>query len=356
MRVGLVVEQLRRAVPGGIGTYARGLIQGLAQLGGEAPELLLLASRPQRRPDPLAALGPPVRASRLPGLLASRAWHAGLVPEVGGLDLVHAVSVALPPTGPVPAVACVHDLAWRCLPETFPPRARRWHEAALARTLSRARRLIVPSTATADALVRAGVAAGTVTVVEEGCDHLAPPDREAARARLAQAGVEGPYLLSVGTMEPRKNLARLVQAFAQARPRLPEPWPLVVVGPRGWGPRLAAPPGVVLLGEASAGELSGLYAAARCLAYVPLLEGWGLPAIEAMALGTPVVASPMPSTAGQALEVDPRDVGRMAEAIVAASTDEELRAHLVARGRARASRLTWAEAARAHVEVWEEAA
>jgi glycosyltransferase involved in cell wall biosynthesis len=356
MRIGLVVEQLRRAVPGGIGTYARGLVQGLAQLEGEALEVVLLASRPSSRPDPLAALGPPVRASRLPAPLAGRAWHAGLVPDVDGLDVVHAVSLALPPTGRVPAVACIHDLAWRCVPETFPPRARRWHEAALARTLRRGRRFIVPSTATADALTWAGAPPGTVRVVEEGCDHLALPDWDRARARLAEAGVDGPYLLSVGTLEPRKNLSRLLQAFARAQPRLPEPWPLVVVGPRGWGPTVAPQPGVILLGEAGAGVLSGLYSAARCLAYVPLLEGWGLPAIEAMAVGTPVVASPMPSTAGQALEVDPRDIDGMADAIVAAATDEELRSDLVAKGKARASGLTWARAARAHVQVWEEAA
>lgn len=354
--MGLVVEQLRRPVPGGIGTYARGLVQGLAKLGDDAPETLLLASRPPRGPDPLAALGPRVRASRLPAPLASRAWDAGLVPDVSGLDVVHAVSLALPATGTVPSVACVHDLAWRSLPDAFPQRGRRWHEAALARTLRRAARLVVPSAATAEALLEAGARPGTVSVVEEGCDHLAAPDHPAASALLGRLGVEGPFLLSVGTLEPRKNLQRALGAFRLARRELPEPWPLVVAGPRGWGAGVAPEEGVVMAGEVEAGVLSALYERARCLVYVPLLEGWGLPAVEAMASGTPVVASPMPSTAGRALEVDPRDVEAIAAAMVGAACDDALRAEVAARGRARAEALTWAGAARAHVAVWREVA
>ncbi|MGH9062841.1 MAG: glycosyltransferase, partial [Acidimicrobiales bacterium] len=139
MRVGLAVEQLRRRVPGGIGTYALGLLQGLAALGHEAPDVTLLASRAARRPDPLAHLGFPVRTSMLPPALLTRAWDAGLGPALGargggaGLDVVHAVSLAAPAGGATPLVVCVHDVAWRSLPGALPPRGRRWHEAALRR-------------------------------------------------------------------------------------------------------------------------------------------------------------------------------------------------------------------------------
>lgn len=357
MRVLLAVEQLRRSVPGGIGTYGRGLLQGLATLDGDRPEVTLLASRPPTHPDPLAAFGFPIVASPLPAPLLTRAWQAGLAGPPNGYQVVHAISLAAPPAGRAAAVITVHDLAWRRLPETFPRRGRHWHEGALRRAIGGSARFVVPSTATASDLEAAGAAAERVSVVEEGCDHLPPPDRRAAASLLAGLGVAGPYLLSVSTLEPRKNLSRLLAAYGQARVRLPEPWPLVVVGPPGWGPTLAVSEGVHLAGPVSGSLLSGLYAGARCLAYVPLLEGFGLPPAEAMAFGTPVVASPLPSTRGAtALEVDPLDAEAIADGLVRAASDEPLRERLSEAGKARAAELTWARAARCHLEVWARAA
>jgi glycosyltransferase involved in cell wall biosynthesis len=358
MRVLVAVEQLRRAVPGGIGTYGRGLLQGLAALGGTEPEVALLASRPPTRPDPLAGFGYPVVASPLPGPLLTRAWRAGLAGAPDGYQVLHAISLASPPAGRAAPVITVHDLAWRRLPETFPRRGRHWHEGALRRAIEGPARFVVPSAATGADLAEAGATAERVSVVEEGCDHLPPPDCPAAASLLSRLGVDGPYLLSVSTLEPRKNLSRLLTAYAMARPRLPEPWPLVVVGPVGWGPALPAAEGVRLAGPVTGGQLSGLYAGARCLAYVPLLEGFGLPPAEAMAAGTPVVASPLPSTGGTgpggsaALEVDPCDPEAIADGLLRAASDEPTRQRLSAAGRARAAGLTWERAARGHLEVW----
>lgn len=342
------------AVPGGIGTYVRGLVQGLHAMGAEAPELTLWASRGPTGAgsDPVAELHRS-RRSPLPHRLLVWAWDRGLAGPPAGDGVVHATSLAVPPAGERPMSVMVHDLAWRHHPEAFPARGRRWHEAALARTVARSRALVVPSASVADDLVAAGAPAERVEVVEEGCDHLAPPEHSDAQALLKRLGVDGPFLLTVSTLEPRKNLARLVAAYAAARRRLPEPWPLVVVGPTGWGAEVApAGPGVVAAGPVSPGVLSALYDRARAMAYVPLHEGFGLPPLEAMSVGTPVVASPVPSTGGAAREVDPTDVGAVAAALVEVLTDDRLRAELVAAGARRAAGLTWTAAARGHVELW----
>jgi glycosyltransferase involved in cell wall biosynthesis len=361
VEVVLVVEQLRRAVAGvasGIGTYSLGLLQGLGAMGADAPGITLHASRAPRGGDPLAALGHPVHASPLPGRLLTRAWDRGLVGVPGRADAVHATSLAFPaPAKSPPLSVMVHDLAWREVPDAYPPRGRRWHEAALQRAIAGAARLVVPARPAADALLAAGAPAERVVIIEEGADHLPPADVDAAGELLERIGVRDGFLLAVGTLQPRKNLRRLLEAYALARPELPDAWPLVVVGAEGWGDALPAdsvPYGVVLAGEVQGAVLAGLYRRARCLAFVPLVEGWGLPPVEAMRECTPVVASPVPSVAGAALEVDPGDTKAIARALVVASSDDRVRSELVTAGLLRAAELTWEGAARRHVELWED--
>lgn len=340
-----MAEQLRRRVPGGIGTYVRALAD-------EVPDVTLWASRG----DTLGTLGARMVASPLPSRALVWAWDRGFAAAPAGYDVVHAPSLAVPPRpgGGVPLTVTVHDLAWRRAPETFPARGRRWHEAALARALARATAIVVPSTLTADDLAAAGAAAGRVEVIAEGCDHLPPPDLAAAAALRRRLGVGDDYLLTASTLEPRKNLARLVAAYAaaaaSAATSLP---PLVVVGPRGWGADLQPVEGVVLAGPVEPAVLAALYAGTRLFVSVPLVEGFGLPVVEAMACGAPVVASPVPSAGGAAYEVDPTDVAAISAALVRVATDDALRTDLVAAARARAAALTWSAAAARHMELWE---
>jgi glycosyltransferase involved in cell wall biosynthesis len=366
----LAVEQLRRQVPGGIGAYARGLLGGLAERSreGDPVDVTLLASRaPGRRAhDPLAAFGKPVIASWLPGPLLTRAWDHGLRHAPPGFDIVHSVSLAAPTlrrSSRSRLVVTVHDVAWRRHPEATTPRGRRWHEFALVRAHEGGAALVVPSRLVATDLEAFGVDAGRITVVRGGADHLPDPDPAATDELLGRLGVSGEFLLSVGTLEPRKNVDRLVRAFHRVRPSLPAPWPLVIVGPAGWGPEPSTrqeTDGIVFTGSVSGPVLAELYRRARAFAYVPLTEGYGLPPLEAMRVGTPsVVADEVPSVHDLGEEgpapariVDPLDVDDIAAGLAAVLTDDALRADLAARGSAHALTRTWGTAAREHIALW----
>jgi glycosyltransferase involved in cell wall biosynthesis len=364
----LVAEQLRRRVPGGIGTHARGLLAGLGQLAAEdVPALTLYASRPPRRDDgdPLARFGWPLRTSQLPSRVLTRGWDHGLVPAPAGFEVVHSVSTAAPRVRRASGsaeVVTIHDLAWRRNPEATTRRGRRWHEAALARARHAAAAIVVPSQLVAADLESAGVDAGRITVVISGADHLPPPDPAAGAAVLQRLAVRGEFLLTVGTLEPRKNLDRLVAAYRTVRGGLPEAWPLVVVGPAGWGPRptVSADEGVVLAGLVDAPALADLYRRARAFAYTPLAEGYGLPPLEAMGVGTPAVVSRwVPSVhdlgaigPAPARIVDPLDVDDIAAGLAAVLTDDALRRDLAARGEVHARSRTWRRAAQGHVSLW----
>jgi len=371
----LAVEQLRRPVPGGIGAYARGLLTGLAQTGedGDGIAVTLLASRapgflPAARRDavdPLARWGRPLRLSSLPGPLLTRAWDRGLVRAPAGFDVVHSVTTAAPlgaRSGNVRRVVTVHDLAWRRHPEATTRRGRRWHEDSLRRAIRSGASIVVPSRLVAADLMEAGVGAERLTVAGGGTDHLAEPDHEATQVLLRHVGVAGDYLLTVSTLEPRKNLDRLVQAYAVVRSALPSPWPLVVVGPAGWGGQPSRPSdaGVVFTGRVSDAALAGLYASARAFAYVPLTEGYGLPPLEAMRMGTPTaVAREVPSVHDldgpervPVRLVDPLDVDDIAAGLLDVLTDDDLRSDLVGRGASYARARTWRATAEAHVKLW----
>jgi glycosyltransferase involved in cell wall biosynthesis len=369
----VAVEQLRRRVPGGIGAYARGLLAGLEveAPAGQGLAVTLLASRPPRgrpssEPDPLSQFGKPIIASPLPGPFMTRAWDRGWLRAPEGFDVVHSVSLAAPMLrrgSRSKLVVTVHDVAWRRHPDATTPRGRRWHEQALQRAAATAAVLVVPSRLVAADLEASGVDPTRLALVRGGTDHMADPDPSATADLLRRAGVSGEFLLTVGTLEPRKNVDRLVRAFGQVRPSLPGRWPLVIVGPSGWGREPTHPPdadGVVFIGAVSEPVLAGLYQRARAFAYVPLTEGYGLPPLEAMRMGTPsVVANEVPSVHDlgatgdpPAWIVDPLDIDDIARGLHAVLTDDALRVDLAARGSAYALARTWTSAAREHLALW----
>ena len=354
MNITVVAQQMRQPVPGGIGTYVRGLVQGLKATDHPGFDISFLASRVSGTRDPLATWGP-VTSSRWGHRALSVLWERELLRAPSDADLVHATSLAFPSLrkgSGARATMFLHDVAWRTHPEFYPEHGLAFHDRALNRALASNCALLVPSTSTADVLLKLGVPSARVTLVGEGSDHLPLLPRTSG----------GDYLLAVSTREPRKNLSRLIEAYARIRSRLPAPWPLYIVGPNGWegrhGERAVAGverEGVELLGPVSDERLAQLLAEARTFAYVPLVEGYGLPPVEAMRAGVPVVASSVPSvSADRACLVNPLDVEDIARGLLLASTDEDLRSSLVDEGRSFAGAQTWNAAAEAHVHVWTE--
>jgi glycosyltransferase involved in cell wall biosynthesis len=280
-------------------------------------------------------------AGRVSTLLREAAWYPFLIPR-GGLDVLHCPTYRGPLRSRVPVVVTVHDLAVFRHPETFNRWTRTYSPLVVPRVLAVAARVIAVSEFTRRELVDIlGVPVEKIRVVPNGVERAFEPEGAAA---------EGDYVLAVGTLEPRKNLPRLVEAARRADVELR------VVGARGWGDVQVEGNGVRWLGEVSDEELARLYRGALCLAYPSLYEGFGIPVLEAMACGTPVVTSAGGATeevaAGAAVLVDPLDPQSIAAGIEQASgRREELRRE----GLERAKRFTWADAARATAEVYREA-
>jgi glycosyltransferase involved in cell wall biosynthesis len=358
-RVGVVAEQLLRPVPGGIGRYVRALTDHLpAVAAADRGAVTWIVGR--HPPGRLAAAGlVPAVTARLawPGRVATRTWVTLRRPRLpagvlADLDMVHATSAAVPPTGGRPLVATVHDLAFRHYPDAYPAAGRRYHDRAARIVAGEAARVIAVSKATADDLTKLyGVEPARISVVPLGVEPPGAADQAAAAGLLADLGVRGPFLLAVGTLEPRKNLPRLLAAFGEITDELPDHF-LVVAGPVGWGPTLRPTwdsVRVKLAGPVDDPVLQALYRAAEGLAYPSLYEGFGLPVVEAMAHGLPVLTSDrssLPEVAGDAaMLVDPLDRGAIAKGLVRLVTDSALRRRLADAGPRRAARFTWSATA-----------
>ncbi len=281
-------------------------------------------------------------------------------------DLAHGPVFVGPLASHCPFVVTVHDLSFLRFPQLFRPANRLYLRLAARASARRARRVIAVSVHTAQETVRLlGVAPDQVDVVYHGVApafHPLPPAEVAAFR--ADRGLPARFILYVGTLEPRKNLARLVEAFARLRaPDLK----LVLAGARGWYDQevfarieaLGLQDAVLLPGYVPNAELPLWYNAATLFAFPSLYEGFGMPVLEALACGTPVltsVCSALPEAAGDgALLVAPQDCESIAEGLHRLLTDPALRESLRQRGLAHAARFTWARTAAETVAVYRRA-
>lgn len=365
MRVGIDARLLTEPFTG-IGRYTSGMCRELVKHDGDF--FLYMPSRPyEANWNGNRVI---VRSSNLASRLGRMFWSQTVLPLNAlrdNVDVLWSATHRLPRWLPskVARVVTVHDLVWRHAPETMRPLSRTLDRVLMPSAVRSADRVIAVSQSTAQAIKAEWPSAGNkVRVIHPG-GAILPPAGDAKALTLM--GIDKQYVLFVGTLEPRKNLARLLAAFA----KLPEPVrygaKLVIAGGKGWGGidivRLIAELNlrehVILTGYVNDLLLSTLYSNARLLAMPSLYEGFGLPLVEAMSRGVPVLISnisSLPEVAGDAgYQVDPFDVESIADGLLNLLADEALHESYAMRAVASASRFSWEQAARQTLEVFSEA-
>jgi glycosyltransferase involved in cell wall biosynthesis len=374
LRVAVNVEQLLAPSPGGVGRYTAKLVTNLAALGVEVRPVVA-----RHTPDEVDAawaafdLGsvPRPEVLPLPRPALYDSWHLLGWPPLSrdpGLDLVHTPSLAVPPKGGKPLVVSVHDAAPWLFPETFTRRGRWFHHLGARAAARRADRLITGTEAAASELrANTSLPAERLSVVPYGVDHpYREPDPEQVWELLNRHNLENtPYVLWVGSLEPRKGVGALVAAMVQVL-RKEKAAVLVLAGYPGWqnqaliaaADRAELGPALRQLGRLPEPELQALYAGATVFAFPSFHEGFGLPVLEAMSAGVPVVASDIPpirEVAGDAaVLVAPGNETAWAEALSEVLGSPSRQAEMAGAGRRRAEAFSWEHTARQTIRIYEE--
>lgn len=349
--IGIDASRIAVAERTGTERYSYELIAALARIDRRRRYTLYTNGLPAALPP----LGPNFALRSLP---LRRLWtHARLGPELARRppDVLLVPSHVVPLLHPAESVVTIHDLGYLAFPEAHTARRRIELHLTTRWSLRAARRVIAISQATKDDLVRHyGADPARIRVVHHGLSAgFRPAEPERIAEAQARYGIDQPYLLYVGTIQPRKNLARLIEGFAAAGAGVGPRTLLVIAGRRGWlsAPieRRAAELGVEdrvrFVGYVPDDDLPALLSGALAFVFPSLYEGFGMPVLEAMACGAPVLASrssALPEVAGDAaLLVDPLDPAAIAAGLARLASDADLRADLRARGLARAAAFTW---------------
>lgn len=369
MRIGVdYTSALRQRA--GIGRYTRGLLAAVTAID-PANSYTLAAPRDAA---PLEAWAANVSVRRLPltDWALTIAWHRLRLPLfidlfTGPLDVFHSPDFVLPPVRQARTIVTVHDLSFLRFPEYAAKSLVAYLSAVVPRSLQRADLILADSQWTKkDLVAMLGMPEGKIRVVPAGVgpEYQVITDVEMLREVRQKYQLPERFILHVGTLEPRKNLPRLIEAFAMLLPHEPD-LKLVLVGGKGWlyeaifatVERLRLAEKVVFPGYVAEADLPAVYNLAAVFAYPSIYEGFGLPPLEAMACGVPVVCSnrsSLPEIVGDAaLHIEPDDVQALAEALYSALGDPTLRQELLQRGRERARLFTWPAAAQQLLEAYQ---
>lgn len=357
MRIGIDASRAGFGVRTGTENYSIQLLRSMmeAMSAGAGDDALTLYTGHRLPPE---LLGGAARVRHMP---FPRLWtHVRLSLEMllQRPDVLFVPAHVIPLVHPRASVATIHDVGHLYYPEVYPPATLRYLEWSTRHNVKSAAHLIADSDSTKRDLVdRYGVDPYDVTVVYPGImpGYFEVAEEGELTGVRQRYQLEGPYVLYVGTLQPRKNVERLIEAFNLAKQRHQFPERLVLAGRMGWLPegilkRLqAAGQNVTLAGYVPDTDLRGLYAGATAVALPSLFEGFGMPLAEAMAVGTLAIgstSSSLPEVVGDAgLLVDPLNTEELAEAIAWACTHPEARKALAAHGRERARRFRWDQAA-----------